>query len=105
MTEDANGASSANRSHQHLQRRDSSSFFDELLESGGEIEGLFQKKSKTEMQGLRKIEKKPSLSGDPVNLLREQVALYNKKSDEELKLRIVDEVGAKESTITYSIHC
>ena len=95
MTEDASSSSSTNRGHQHLQRQGSSSFFDELLESGGEIEGLFQQKSKTDMQGLRKVGKKQSLASDPLNILREQVALYNKKSGEEFKLRIIDEVGAK----------
>ena len=96
MNEDANRTSSTSRGRQHLQRQGSSSFFDELLESGGEIEGLFQQKGKTDMQELRKVVKKPSLATDPLDALREQVALYNKKSGEVFKLRIIDEVGTKE---------
>lgn len=93
MTETANSTVSTSNGHQHLQRQGSSSIFDELLESGGEIGGLFQQKNKSDMQALRKIGNNTSPSSDPVCLLKEQVALYNKKSEQEFKLRISDEVS------------
>ena len=70
----------------HQERR---LLFSEILESGEEIEGLFQqRRNTTEMLTGKRPSRRISYSSsrNPVALLREQIAIYNKKKDPELHL-------------------
>ena len=69
----------------HQERR---LLFSEVLESGEEIEGLFQqRRHTTDMIGKRPSRRiSYSSSRNPVALLREQIAIYNKKKDPEVHL-------------------
>ena len=66
--------------------------FSELLESGEEIEGMFQRrKQEQEKKGHRK-----SLSNglkDPVSILKERIAIYNKKTEDIYNLSLNQEVS------------
>ncbi len=71
--------------------------FTESLNSGRAIEGLFEMKRREEMQanGGRRQSKKREANGlkDPLRLLKERIAIYNKKMDEEFQLLVDDEVS------------
>ena len=71
--------------------------FTEALNSGKAIEGLFEMKRREEMQanGGRRNSKRRESNGlkDPLCLLKERIAIYNKKMDEEFQLVVDDEVS------------
>lgn len=62
--------------------------FSELLESGEEIEGLFQQRRRTAEITTKRPSRRISYSSsrNPVSLLREQIATFNKKKDPEFHL-------------------
>ena len=74
-----------------------SDLFSEVLQSGGQIEGLFEKKRREEMQanGGKKSNKKRGPNGlrDPAGVLKERLAIYNKKNDVEFHLHLANEVS------------
>ena len=78
-------------------RRQDGQLFSELLESGEEIEGLFQQRRRTEMQGHKRPSRKISSSSskNPASLLRERISIYNKKKDHEFHLQVLDEVSVE----------
>lgn len=93
---------SRNKSKHHHQQHQ---LFSELLESGEEIEGLFQQRRRTEMQTQKRSSRKISStsSRNPASLLREQISIYNKKKDQEFHLQLLDEVSAQTHRQIYKI--
>lgn len=79
------------------ERKEPADILSEALFSGEEIEGLIEKKRREEMQanGGRKSGRKRGKNGvkDPLSILKERVAIYNKKKDSELGIAVEDEVS------------
>ena len=98
MSAERNSDSRAATPHKTTEEvnKQSSSLFSELLESGEEIEGMFQQRRKQEMLQAqnKKINKKSGPNGikDPTQVLKERVAIYNKKRDEAYHLHANEEV-------------
>lgn len=84
-------AVTSNEKPQLAREGSGSSLFSEILESGGEIEGMFQRRK----QEQEKKSSKKSLSNglkDPVVVLRERIAIYNKKKENLYHLSLNEEV-------------
>ena len=79
------------------QNSEGSDLFSEVLFSGKEIEGLFEKKRREEMlsNSGKKSGKKRGANGvkDPLTILKERVAIYNRKLEDEFHLVLVEEVS------------
>ncbi len=81
----------------------SSDIFSEVLSSGREIEGLFEKKRREEMLangGKKSGSKKKGKNGlkDPISILKERVEIYNNKKEEKFHLTI-DDVEVRDITL------
>lgn len=85
-----------------------SDLFSEVLQSGGQIEGLFEKKRREEMQANagKKSNKKRGTNGlkDPASVLKERLAIYNKKNDEEFHLHLANEDLSYSGLLIFHYH-